>query len=85
MAYRLDFVDAVVLFALLKRGPQVLALELARVSPAVPNSRVWQRNPMARRKMSGHRAGGLWAAPASKNGASVSKGRRTESVTRSSS
>ena len=31
LVYRLDFVDAVVLFALLKRGPQLLALELARV------------------------------------------------------
>ena len=31
LVYRLDFVDAVVLFALLKRGPQLLTLELARV------------------------------------------------------
>ena len=86
LVYRLDFVDAVVLFALLKRGPQLLALELARLIACCAELEcldeechgATQDVSLAEREV-------LAAAPASRNGASVSKRRRTETVTPSSS
>jgi hypothetical protein len=86
LVYRLDFVDAVVLFALLKRGPQLLALELARVIACCAELEglaeecqgAAQEIPFVEREV-------LVKAPASRNAASVSKTRTTLTASRSAS